>query len=134
MPRPGPETPGYIYFIADERMRVKIGWTVDVTRRFCTLQVGNADELALLAVITGTPDDEQRAHLCFGARERGEWFWPTEGLVLALFDLGADVLEPSRKGRWKEQARRRYQWLIDRKNSVRDQQMGIAKLAFSRVR
>lgn len=67
---------GYVvYFIGDKQGRVKIGRSRNVKERLRMLQVGNADDLTLLATEPGRGRREaelqrQFAHLHLG----GEWF------------------------------------------------------------
>jgi hypothetical protein len=64
---------------------VKVGWASDygnVARRVGALQVGNHDELHLLATLPGGRDRERALHEQFASdRIRGEWFRPTPELL-----------------------------------------------------
>jgi len=84
----------YIYFIGDQRRAIKIGVTSGLVEwRLRNLQIGNADELTLLAVLR---EDELRerdmherfSHLCI----RSEWFHATEELMDYILSLpGVDM-------------------------------------------
>ena len=70
-PRTGVKYSG-TYFIKDQRGRVKIGASTNIPARFSDIQVGNADELTLLAVLD---IDETDLHTKFDKYHiRGEWF------------------------------------------------------------
>lgn len=90
MATPRSEQKGYLYFIADEHGRVKVGWTADVLQRLTTLQVCNADLLTLVGAVPGTPDDERHVLRRLGAPIRGEWF-PADRALAAMKDAGASV-------------------------------------------
>ncbi len=87
----------YIYFIrSGETDWVKIGRAVDVKKRMGFLQVGNPDELSLLAMIDGGGKEERALHfLLRGVRRRGEWFQSNHlvRLLLGLVDKGFDFAE-----------------------------------------
>lgn len=64
-----------VYFISNGMGHVKIGVATDVESRFYGLQVANATELELIAVIPGGYGLEGRIHRLFAQwRIRGEWF------------------------------------------------------------
>lgn len=78
---------GIIYFIASaETSRVKIGFTTgNPNARLKTLQTGSPTKLTLLAVRSGTMDDEQWLHREFAdERLHGEWFDSSDRLVAFL--------------------------------------------------
>lgn len=68
--------PGFVYFIqADPTDEIKIGFSVDPSRRLDTLQTAAARELHLLATLPGTLELEREFHERFAAhRTIGEWF------------------------------------------------------------
>jgi len=81
-----------VYFIrAGETGAVKIGYVQagrSIERRLVDLQVGNPDELHLLAVAEGGPALERKLHRAFSeSRIRGEWFkWsPLLAKVIAAY-------------------------------------------------
>jgi len=65
-----------IYYIADEHMRVKIGYTrKQLTRRLNLFQVGNADKLKIIARHEGNRKDETDLHHQFATYHiSGEWY------------------------------------------------------------
>lgn len=66
--------PGLIYFIR-AKDAIKIGFTMNVTKRLAELQSANHEDLELLAAFGGGVADEQYIHQIFSAlRLRGEWF------------------------------------------------------------
>lgn len=82
---------GKVYFVqSGGRPFVKIGWTVDVQARLVTLQCGNPDTLKLLAMISGTADDERGWHKRFAHLSvRNEWFILNEEMKAAISDRRA---------------------------------------------
>lgn len=65
----------FIYFVADEHNRVKIGTSskeTGVTNRAYILQVGNADKLSLIGYVTGTEEEFHKRFSLYHVR--GEWF------------------------------------------------------------
>jgi hypothetical protein len=83
-----------IYFIrSGETDWVKIGRAVDVKKRIGFLQVGNPEDLTLLATIDGGAEEERALHfLLRGVRRRGEWFHSDHlvRLLLGLVEIGFD--------------------------------------------
>ncbi len=77
---------GYVYFIQDERGRIKIGWSrkhPDEQRKK-GLQTGNADVLTVMGWMQGTETLEKTLHYRFAQlriRSGGEWFIPHEDLL-----------------------------------------------------
>jgi hypothetical protein len=66
---------GEIYVITDDAGHCKIGWAKVSESRLRILQTGNPRTLRLLAVWSGTHDDERRLHHALRRhRVRGEWF------------------------------------------------------------
>lgn len=82
---------GKVYFVqSGDRPFVKIGWTIDVQARLTHLQCGNPDTLNLLAIITGTADDERGWHKRFTHLSvRNEWFSLNEEMKAAIANRGA---------------------------------------------
>ncbi len=79
-----------IYFIQEKKTKnIKIGFTSrNVEERIDTLQVGNSNDLILLAVFDGCMKTERQLHRIFKPlKERGEWF--RTHIVLADFILSA---------------------------------------------
>jgi hypothetical protein len=66
----------YVYFIYAKHCHlIKIGYSADPYRRLAQLRDGCPDELSLLALRIGGPDEERAFHAHYKAqRERGEWF------------------------------------------------------------
>lgn len=79
---------GSVYFIQDDKGRVKIGWTRDIRTRLMALQSGTLDNLALLRVVDGSKTVERWFHKRFAKhRIRGEWFaFASEMLTIAAPD------------------------------------------------
>lgn len=79
---------GSLYFIQEgPGGAIKIGWTSNcVQRRMVNLQIGNSNELILLATISSVPMSEEGAwHVRFGLhRKRSEWFHPAPELLEAI--------------------------------------------------
>lgn len=68
---------GLIYAIRTKQPNspIKIGWSVNPTKRIKTLQTGNYYELEMIAVVPGSQMAEQMLHTRLRAeRVRGEWF------------------------------------------------------------
>jgi hypothetical protein len=67
---------GFIYFLSDLHGRIKIGFALkDVKLRVLDLQIGNADQLTIEAIIPGTQQQEIALHDHFERYcVRGEWF------------------------------------------------------------
>lgn len=72
-----------IYFIQSGRGGpVKIGSASNVSKRLKEMQVGNPCPLRLLGVMDLNHSTESELHDMFkGIRVRGEWYWPTLGLL-----------------------------------------------------
>lgn len=79
---------GSLYFIQEgPGGAIKIGWTGNcVQRRLINLQIGNSNELVLLATIPDVPISEEGAwHVHFGPhKKRSEWFHPSPDLLEAI--------------------------------------------------
>ena len=61
---------------------IKIGYTVNVARRFQSVQVSCPYELEFMGSIAGNPGDEKKIHARFeGQRIRGEWFEASPDLL-----------------------------------------------------
>jgi|SRR6185437_15998535 len=78
---------GFIY-VAQCGEYYKVGYTrQDVAKRISALQTGNAEQIRLVGVVTGTIFDEARWHDFFSAkRKRGEWFSLTEDDVKCILE------------------------------------------------
>jgi len=86
---------GTVYFLqSTESRRVKIGYTSNTAKgRAQDLQVGNAEELLLLAEAPGTEEDEEKLQSLFAsARVRGEWFLPAEELLELTLELSSGTV------------------------------------------
>lgn len=78
--------PGHIYFLfAPDLMRIKVGFTRDVERRFNSLLNASPCELELIGSARGAPRVED-ALLCFLRPDqvKGEWFNATPRVVDAV--------------------------------------------------
>lgn len=85
------DTVSYIYFIIDERDRVKIGKSNDPEMRVKDLQVGNADKLSILYTIRTTSKLESILHTEHSEEKiRGEWF-DLEKVLPTMKSLGYTV-------------------------------------------
>jgi hypothetical protein len=74
-----------LYFIQDERNRVKIGRAKEPVKRLKQLQGGTADTLELRWVLEGRGYEEKVWHYAFCVeRARGEWFELSEQLEWAI--------------------------------------------------
>lgn len=140
---------GFVYFIGDKDewgsawsdLRMKIGYSNDPRARLSQLQIGNPNELRLIAAIPGNEEVEAAFHRVFGRqRIRGEWFsaW---GIHLATIrhvatrlsltsrsffdhDLFHSLLQPNVNGWHDSWTRRVGAYLEDA-----DQQYAIAEAA-----
>lgn len=73
-----------IYFIQDSNSHaIKIGVSKNPIERLAALQTANHTPLALIAVMDGTEQDETALHRVF-TRKRGEWFVPTQDLLVFI--------------------------------------------------
>lgn len=74
-----------VYFVQGELGRIKIGFSSNVESRLRDLQCSSAVPLRLLASIPGGPAVEAELHARFAsARVHGEWFEPTEDLLVFI--------------------------------------------------
>ena len=73
----------FVYFIAvTNGAAIKIGWAEDVSARLADLQVGNHEQLFVVAALNGSRLTERLIHKCFdGSKIRGEWYKPTEDIL-----------------------------------------------------
>jgi len=87
-----------IYFVAtSDNAFVKIGHCKEsIDKRFTALQVGNHEELRIVALCFGTRDAEFELHQRFAAsRVRGEWFAMTDALAALIAEVGiAEIAQP----------------------------------------
>lgn len=82
-PLPAPAAPG-VYAVQGEGPFVKIGRADNIRQRIADLQIGQANPLALLAVLSNDPRKERSFHHELRRwRVRGEWF-RLEGEVLTM--------------------------------------------------
>jgi hypothetical protein len=72
-----------IYFIRDAAgSRIKIGTTIRLSERLKQLTCESGDELEVLAVLSGSYEEESRLHQQFAhLRTVGEWFEPGDDLI-----------------------------------------------------
>ena len=85
------ELEGYVYFIADNNGRIKIGKAIDPHVRMRDLQIGNPDKLTLLFYVNGGYRLENRVHaLLYDFRIQGEWFEDCKQLREVMKSLGYD--------------------------------------------
>lgn len=85
------EYPGFVYFVANKRGNIKIGFSCDIKKRITGLKATTSHdedpEMRLLASIRFESSDralaaEKEFHRMFaGSRLHGEWFSPTEDLM-----------------------------------------------------
>lgn len=77
-----------IYFIGALGGPIKIGYGYDPQARLGELQVGNHQQLHLLATASGGRAEEMKLHQRFAAhRLRGEWFAPAPELLQFVWKL-----------------------------------------------
>lgn len=84
----------YVYFIADDRDRVKIGRAVDVAERLSSLQTSHAAPLRVLAAVRVIMEAERVLHRRFAEhRLQGEWFRlvPEIDAVIRYLQEGGDL-------------------------------------------
>lgn len=83
----------YMYFVEGATTGlVKIGFAAHVGERVASLQTGCAEELRLVAAVSGTKAIEREAHKIFvGFRVIGEWFRREGALDLFIASLGREV-------------------------------------------
>jgi hypothetical protein len=83
--RPADSAASVVYFIADGDGYVKVGHALDLSKRMCRLQTGNARTLKLIGSINGGPITETWVHRVFRwHRHRGEWFRDSDALREAI--------------------------------------------------
>lgn len=71
-----------VYFIRDDRGRIKIGHAIDPWQRLQILQCASSNTLALIRVVEGGQKVERWLHRHFADRRvRGEWFSFTEEML-----------------------------------------------------
>lgn len=71
-----------IYFLQGDNDYIKIGYTIDVSRRVQFLQTGSPTRLKLLGVMEGRVDTEAALHRRFErSRIIGEWFKPSQAIL-----------------------------------------------------
>ena len=69
---------------------IKIGLSSNPVQRVHDLQVGNPEELTLLAVMVGEESEEARLHARFSKHHiRGEWFKPSDSIWSLIDRLNA---------------------------------------------
>lgn len=84
-----------VYFVQGENGGpIKIGRTDDLARRLVGLSTSSPDKLVVLAAAPGNESDERTIHAHFSpARQRGEWFAPTPGLMRFIAEVVRDGSE-----------------------------------------
>ena len=77
---------GWIYFIEfQEKGPVKIGYATNVDKRLNNIQSSCPYELNVLCATPGGIECEKILHKVFAdSRIRGEWFWPTRIIRMAI--------------------------------------------------
>lgn len=111
---------GAVYFIRDPNTdAIKIGHSRDPLSRLATLQIGNASQLELVAMVAASADVEPLVHdLCRCGHLRGEWFmdrgilspwilqvtdgWPMDSQVWWRFECDPffEVTQPNPDAIW----------------------------------
>lgn len=91
----------FIYFIQGKSGGpIKIGITKDISSRLKSLQTGHPDELVLLAELPGSAEVEIAVHQMFSdCRLRGEWFTPTDKLLVFIKTIKRPLLQVVKNGR-----------------------------------
>jgi hypothetical protein len=81
-PPDDPERVSRVYFMqARDGGPIKIGYSVDVEARRALLQIGNPDELVVIATVPGGAREERAIHRVLErTRVRGEWFTDSDRL------------------------------------------------------
>jgi len=79
----------YVYFVQARACGpIKIGFSRDVLARLIRLQIGNPNELVLLAACEGSERDESALHSRFADLwVRGEWFREAHELLAFIASL-----------------------------------------------
>lgn len=73
---------GIVYFLQASTGQIKIGFTRNLIERFSTLQVGNHEQLTVLAAHFGERSEESDLHARFHRfLIRGEWFNPDQEVL-----------------------------------------------------
>jgi Meiotically up-regulated gene 113 len=92
--------PGFIYFAqAGIDGPIKISWSKIPHERLSALQTASPFELAVLALLEGTKEDERRLHERFaGYRLKGEWFRDCAAIRSALSEQAQAIRRPSTNG------------------------------------
>src|SRR5262245_47298256 len=85
----------FVYFIRSGTAGpIKIGVADDPRERVVKLQIGNPEELTLLAYMPGGTALEARLHRRFRrSRIRGEWFHPTPALHVLINEAAATSVQ-----------------------------------------
>ena len=80
---------GYVYFIQGQcGGAIKIGFSVNPSKRLKELQTGYPDTLKILLMIPGDEGTEHALHYQLeGAKLKGEWFRPDECVIERIKDL-----------------------------------------------
>lgn len=104
---------GYIYFVRIEThaTRYKIGFSADVEKRMCELQVACPEKLELVGYVPGSKKLERQIHTALKAyRVSGEWFdgdvdpvilFIQEALTYGLSCALSDVFAKNTEREWQ---------------------------------
>jgi len=77
-----------IYFLQADNGPIKIGFSIDIKNRLPAIQRWHPEEITLLKTAGGTTEGERSIHRLFKEdRIRGEWFKPSEKLLMFIRDL-----------------------------------------------
>lgn len=73
---------GWVYFLESQaNLYIKIGWTVNLDRRFRTISTMSPVPIKVLGVMAGGEEVERKVHFRFSEScHHGEWFEPSDSL------------------------------------------------------
>lgn len=86
---------GYVYFVhAKKTGLIKIGTSIQPSKRIAALKNGSPDHLRLIAIMPGGRTTEALIHERFeNCRKRGEWFEATADLISYILENAETVIE-----------------------------------------
>jgi len=116
--RGAPPWEGWVYFVADDACRVKIGHTKSApSSRLGSLQTGHPEKLEVMAFLPGSRATEARFHRSFaGARLVGEWFSGSDELwtlIIGITAVNIALVSPAQRRSWDEDALRMFGAIAD---------------------